>query len=46
MPIKISQAFDSGAIEVVRADGPKAIDLNLRAESKAWLIMMGMANPS
>ena len=35
MPIKISQAFDSGAIEVVRADGPRAIDLNLRADSHA-----------
>jgi murein tripeptide amidase MpaA len=35
MPIKISQLFDSGAIEVVRADDPQAIDLKLRSDSHA-----------
>jgi len=35
MPIKISQHFDSGAIEVVQADSPKQIDLNLRKDSAA-----------
>jgi murein tripeptide amidase MpaA len=35
MPIKISQLFDSGAIEVVQADSPARIDLNLRSDSHA-----------
>ena len=35
MPIKISQHFDSGSIEVVKADAPGAIDLNLRSDSHA-----------
>jgi murein tripeptide amidase MpaA len=35
MPIKISQHFDSGSIDVVKADAPGAIDLNLRADSHA-----------
>jgi murein tripeptide amidase MpaA len=35
MPIKISQLFDSGAIEVVRADDPRHIDLKLRKDSHA-----------
>jgi murein tripeptide amidase MpaA len=35
MPIKISQHFDSGAIEVVQADNPRQIDLNLRRDSHA-----------
>ena len=35
MPIKISQTFDSGAIEVVNASNPKQIDLNLRKDSHA-----------
>ena len=35
MPIKISQHFDSGAIEVVQADSAKQIDLNLRKDSHA-----------
>lgn len=35
MPIKISQHFDSGAIEVVQADNARQIDLNLRADSHA-----------
>jgi murein tripeptide amidase MpaA len=35
MPIKISQQFDAGAIEVVRADSPQAIDLNIRKDSHA-----------
>ncbi|MFM9434779.1 murein tripeptide amidase MpaA [Janthinobacterium sp. CG_23.3] len=35
MTIKISQNFDSGAIEVVRADSANAIDLNLRQDSHA-----------
>jgi murein tripeptide amidase MpaA len=35
MPIKISQTFDSGAIEVVRADDPRHIDLKLRRDSHA-----------
>lgn len=37
MPIKISQQFDAGAIEVVRADTPQAIDLNIRKDSHADL---------
>jgi len=35
MPIKISQHFDSGAIDVVQADTPRQIDLNLRKDSSA-----------
>ena len=35
MSIKISQQFDAGAIEVVRADDPAAIDLNIRKDSHA-----------
>ncbi|HVL75736.1 MAG TPA: M14-type cytosolic carboxypeptidase, partial [Noviherbaspirillum sp.] len=35
MQIKISQQFDSGAIEVVRADHPSDIDLALRPDSHA-----------
>jgi murein tripeptide amidase MpaA len=35
MPIKISQSFDSGAIEVVQADSARQIDLNLRKDSAA-----------
>ena len=35
MPIKISDHFDAGAICVVRADDPAAIELELRADSHA-----------
>ena len=35
MPIKISQQFDAGAVEVLRADTPQAIDLNIRKDSHA-----------
>src|ERR1700712_3002555 len=35
MTIKISHTFDSGSIEVVRADSPSAIDVNLRQDSHA-----------
>lgn len=35
MPIKISQQFDAGAIEIVRAEAAHAIDLNLRKDSHA-----------
>jgi murein tripeptide amidase MpaA len=35
MPIKISQQFDSGAIDVVQADSANQIDLNLRKDSHA-----------
>jgi len=35
MAIKISQHFDSGAIDVVAADSPAAIDLNIRKDSHA-----------
>jgi murein tripeptide amidase MpaA len=35
MPIKISHQFDGGAIEVVSADNPQAIDLRLRKDSHA-----------
>ena len=35
MPIKISHQFDSGAIEVLRADNPAAIELNIRKDSHA-----------
>ncbi|RJG00057.1 M14 family metallopeptidase [Noviherbaspirillum saxi] len=35
MTIKISQHFDAGAIEVVRAGRPDAIELNLRKDSHA-----------
>jgi murein tripeptide amidase MpaA len=35
MTIKISDQFDAGAIEVVRAEAPLAIELNLRPDSHA-----------
>jgi murein tripeptide amidase MpaA len=35
MPIKISHQFDAGAIEVLRADDPQAIELNLRKDTHA-----------
>ncbi len=35
MNLKISHQFDAGAIEVVRADDPQAIDLNIRKDSHA-----------
>ncbi|OWW18171.1 M14 family metallopeptidase [Noviherbaspirillum denitrificans] len=35
MPIKISSAFDAGAIEVVRAGSPSTIELNIRKDSHA-----------
>jgi murein tripeptide amidase MpaA len=35
MPIKISQLFDSGAIEVVDASDARRIELNLRSDSHA-----------
>src|SRR5471032_1718325 len=35
MTIKISQNFDSGAIEVLRADSAAEIELNLRKDSHA-----------
>ncbi|WP_151639367.1 M14 family metallopeptidase [Noviherbaspirillum aerium] len=35
MPIKISLQFDAGAIEVIRAEQPDAIELNLRKDSHA-----------
>lgn len=35
MSIKISHQFDAGAIEIVRADSPQAIDLQLRKDSHA-----------
>jgi murein tripeptide amidase MpaA len=35
MPIKISHQFDAGAIEVIRADDPAAIELNIRKDSHA-----------
>jgi murein tripeptide amidase MpaA len=35
MPIKISQHFDSGAIEVVQAESARQIDLKLRSDSHA-----------
>ena len=38
MPIKISHQFDAGAIEVLRADDPSAIDLNIRKDSAADII--------
>ena len=38
MPIKISDQFDAGAIEVLRADDPSAIDLNIRKDSHADII--------
>jgi len=33
MPIKISQQFEAGAIDVVRADSPQAIELRIRSDS-------------
>jgi murein tripeptide amidase MpaA len=38
MPIKISHQFDAGAIDVLRADDPSAIDLNIRKDSAADII--------
>ena len=38
MPIKISSQFDAGAIEVVRADTPSTIELNIRKDSHADLL--------
>lgn len=35
MPIKISAQFDAGAIELIRADKPDAIELNIRKDSHA-----------
>ncbi|MGZ3236053.1 MAG: M14 family metallopeptidase [Burkholderiaceae bacterium] len=35
MPIKISQQFDAGSIEVIRADSPQHIDLNIRKDSNS-----------
>ena len=35
MPLKISHQFDAGAIEIVRIDGPAAIELNIRKDSHA-----------
>jgi len=35
MPIKISHQFDAGAIDVLRADDPSAIDLHIRKDSHA-----------
>ncbi|CAN7575616.1 M14-type cytosolic carboxypeptidase [Pseudoduganella sp. LjRoot289] len=35
MPLKISHQFDAGAIDVLRADHPSAIDLNIRKDSAA-----------
>ncbi|MGE5650532.1 MAG: M14-type cytosolic carboxypeptidase [Bacillota bacterium] len=35
MPITISQQFDAGAIEVIRADSPATIDLTLRKDNHA-----------
>ncbi|MBA5688209.1 M14 family metallopeptidase [Rugamonas apoptosis] len=35
MPIKISHQFDAGAIDVLRADDPSAIELNIRKDSHA-----------
>jgi murein tripeptide amidase MpaA len=35
MPIKISHQFDAGAVEVLRAENPQAIELNLRKDSHA-----------
>lgn len=35
MPIKISQHFDAGAIDVLRADNAQAIELNIRKDSHA-----------
>src|SRR3569832_1849915 len=35
MPIRISHQFDAGAIEVVRAETPQQIELNIRKDSHA-----------
>ncbi|MES2538006.1 MAG: M14-type cytosolic carboxypeptidase [Pseudomonadota bacterium] len=37
MPIKISQLFDAGAIDVLRADSPQTIEVNIRKDSHADL---------
>lgn len=38
MSIKISSQFDAGAIEVVRAEDPRAIELDLRSDSHADIL--------
>lgn len=38
MPIKISSQFDSGAIDIVRAESPSSIELNIRKDSHADLL--------
>jgi murein tripeptide amidase MpaA len=38
MPIKISHQFDAGAIEVIRAEQPDTIELNLRKDSHAEVL--------
>ena len=38
MPIKISHQFDAGAIDVLRADDPAAIELDIRKDSHADII--------
>lgn len=38
MPIKISSQFDAGAIEILRADSPSDIELNIRKDSHADLL--------
>jgi murein tripeptide amidase MpaA len=38
MPIKISQQFDAGAIEVLKAESPQAIELNIRKDSNAGFL--------
>ena len=35
MPIKISQQFDAGAIEIIAASHPQQIDLHIRKDSHA-----------
>jgi murein tripeptide amidase MpaA len=35
MPITITSGFDAGAIDVLRADTPRTIELNLRKDSRA-----------
>jgi murein tripeptide amidase MpaA len=35
MTIKISQQFDAGSIDVIRADSPQHIDLNIRKDSNS-----------
>ena len=38
MSIKISHQFDAGAIDVLRADDPSAIELNIRKDSHADIV--------